>query len=47
MDQRELDARVKALHKAAQANEPASNLVAIIESLRDAHPTEEMLRVSD
>ncbi|KAI0839078.1 transcription elongation factor [Hypoxylon sp. FL0890] len=46
MDQRELDARVKALHKAAQSNEPASNLVAIMETLRGAQPTEEMLRTT-
>ncbi|KAI1104617.1 transcription elongation factor [Jackrogersella minutella] len=46
MDQRELEARVKALHKAAQSNEPAANLVAIIESLRSASPSEEMLRTT-
>ncbi|OTB05048.1 hypothetical protein M426DRAFT_142665 [Hypoxylon sp. CI-4A] len=46
MDQRELDTRVKALHKAAQANEPATNLVALLESLRAAQPTEEMLRTT-
>ncbi|KAI1384038.1 transcription elongation factor [Hypoxylon trugodes] len=46
MDQRELDARVKQLHKAAQNNEPAANLISIIESLRGAAPTEEMLRTT-
>ncbi|KAF3057076.1 Transcription elongation factor S-II [Daldinia childiae] len=46
MDQRELDARVKALHKAAQSNEPASAIISIIESLRSASPTEEMLRTT-
>ncbi|KAI2468730.1 transcription elongation factor [Annulohypoxylon bovei var. microspora] len=46
MDQRELESRVKALHKAAQSNEPASNLLAIMESLRVASPTEEMLRTT-
>ncbi|KAI8957990.1 transcription elongation factor [Daldinia sp. FL1419] len=46
MDQRELDARVKALHKAAQANEPPSAIISIIESLRSASPTEEMLRTT-
>ncbi|KAI1454535.1 transcription elongation factor [Annulohypoxylon moriforme] len=46
MDQRELESRVKALHKAAQSNEPASNLLAIMESLRAASPTEEMLRTT-
>ncbi|KAI1138261.1 transcription elongation factor [Hypoxylon sp. FL0543] len=46
MDQRELDARVKALHKAAQSNEPPANLVSIMETLRGAQPTEEMLRTT-
>ncbi|KAI0853334.1 transcription elongation factor [Daldinia vernicosa] len=46
MDQRELDARVKALHKAAQSNEPPSAIISIIESLRSASPTEEMLRTT-
>ncbi|KAI1642971.1 transcription elongation factor [Daldinia loculata] len=46
MDQRELDARVKALHKAAQSNEPPSAIIGIIESLRSASPTEEMLRTT-
>ncbi|XXH03035.1 hypothetical protein Hte_009425 [Hypoxylon texense] len=44
MDQRELDARVKALHKANQANEPPASLIPILESLKKANPTEEMLR---
>ncbi|KAI1801188.1 transcription elongation factor [Daldinia bambusicola] len=46
MDQRELDARVKALHKAAQSNEPPSAIINILESLRSAAPTEEMLRTT-
>ncbi|KAI1772614.1 transcription elongation factor [Hypoxylon cercidicola] len=46
MDQRELDARVKALHKANQANEPPSSLIPILESLKKASPTEEMLRTT-
>ncbi|KAI5865891.1 transcription elongation factor [Durotheca rogersii] len=46
MDQRELDTRVKALHKASQTNEPAANIIALIESLKKASPTEEMLRTT-
>ncbi|KAI1375439.1 transcription elongation factor [Hypoxylon crocopeplum] len=46
MDQRELDQRVKALHKAAHSGEPASSIIAIINSIKDAQPTEEMLRTT-
>ncbi|KAI0895571.1 transcription elongation factor [Annulohypoxylon nitens] len=46
MDQRELETRIKALHKAHQSNEPASNLIAFLETLRAASPTEEMLRTT-
>lgn len=47
MDQRELDARIKALNKALNANEPASNIISLLDSIKkDAAPTEEMLRVS-
>ncbi|KAI2625977.1 transcription elongation factor [Hypomontagnella submonticulosa] len=46
MDQRELDARVKALHRAVSNNDPADAIVNIIESLRSASPTEEMLRTT-
>lgn len=47
MDQRELENRVKQLSKAVGANEPPANAIALLESLKkDAHPTEEMLRVS-
>lgn len=46
MDQRELEARVKALTKTIGANEPASNALSLLKALRDeAAPTEEMLRV--
>jgi len=46
MDQRELDARVKALNKSISANEPAANALALLKTLKeDAAPTEEMLRV--
>ena len=46
MDQRELEARVKALTKTVSANEPASNALSLLKSLKDeAAPTEEMLRV--
>ncbi|KAI0598954.1 transcription factor S-II, central domain-containing protein [Biscogniauxia sp. FL1348] len=47
MDQRELESHIKAVHKAANANEPASNLIAMLEILKkDAAPTEEMLRTT-
>lgn len=47
MDQRELEARIKALHKATTSNEPSSNIIAMLELLKkDAAPTEDMLRVS-
>ena len=46
MDQRELDARVKALTKTIAANEPASNALSLLKTLKDeTAPTEEMLRV--
>lgn len=46
MDQRELESRVKALTKTVSANEPASNALTLLKSLKDeAAPTEEMLRV--
>ena len=46
MDQRELEARVKALTKTIGANEPASNALSLLKALKDeAAPTEEMLRV--
>ncbi|KEZ41502.1 Uncharacterized protein SAPIO_CDS7659 [Scedosporium apiospermum] len=47
MDQRELDARVKALNKSISANEPAANALALLKTLKeDAAPTEEMLRAT-
>ncbi|SPO02112.1 related to transcription elongation factor TFIIS [Cephalotrichum gorgonifer] len=47
MDQRELEARVKALTKSIGANEPASNALTLLKSLKDeAAPTEEMLRAT-
>ncbi|KPM37348.1 hypothetical protein AK830_g9202 [Neonectria ditissima] len=47
MDQRELEARVKALTKCVAANEPAENAIKLLETLKkDAHPTEEMLRAT-
>ncbi|KAL7620694.1 transcription elongation factor TFIIS [Parahypoxylon ruwenzoriense] len=46
MDQRELDTRVKALHKAIQTNEPAASIIALVETLKKASPTEEMLRTT-
>ncbi|KAF7546241.1 hypothetical protein G7Z17_g8582 [Cylindrodendrum hubeiense] len=47
MDQRELEARVKALTKCVAANEPPENAIKLLETLKkDAHPTEEMLRAT-
>jgi hypothetical protein len=46
MDQRELDSRVKALQKAIAEKEPASNVITIMEMLKNnVTPTEELLRV--
>jgi hypothetical protein len=46
LDQRELEARVKALNKTVAANEPPANALALIELLKkEDAPTEEMLRV--
>ncbi|KAH7001639.1 transcription factor S-II, central domain-containing protein [Ilyonectria destructans] len=47
MDQRELEARVKALTKCVAANEPPENAIKLLETLKkDASPTEEMLRAT-
>jgi len=47
MDQRELDANVKALTKSMAANEPPENALRLLETLkRDASPTEDMLRAT-
>ncbi|KAI0021137.1 transcription elongation factor [Xylariomycetidae sp. FL0641] len=47
MDQRELETRIKALHKATSANEPAANIMMLLEGLKkDAAPTEEQLRTT-
>ncbi|KAK2593195.1 transcription elongation factor TFIIS [Conoideocrella luteorostrata] len=46
MDQRELESRVKALTKTVAANEPPENAIKLLESLKDAKPTEEMLRAT-
>lgn len=47
MDQRELEARVKALTKTVAANEAPENAIKLLETLKkEASPTEEMLRVS-
>jgi transcription elongation factor S-II len=46
MDQRELDSRIKALQKAISDKEPASNVISIMEALKNnVNPTEELLRV--
>lgn len=46
MDQRELDSRVKALQKAIAEKEPATNVITIMETLKNnVNPTEELLRV--
>ncbi len=46
MDTKEIGVLVRALTKASQNNEPASNLMAIMQKLKDGvMPTEELLRV--
>lgn len=46
MDQRELDSRIKALQKAINDKEPASNVITILDFLKNnVNPTEELLRV--
>lgn len=45
MNQRELEARIKALHKATQAQEPAASIISLMDWLKKEDvPTEEMLR---
>jgi hypothetical protein len=45
LDQRELELRVKALHK-AQGTESADTIISLLEGLkRDVRPTEDLLRV--
>jgi len=47
MDQRELEANVKALTKCIHANEPPENALKLLDILKkDASPTEEMLRTT-
>jgi transcription elongation factor S-II len=47
IDERELATRVKALGKAVAANEPATSILALMNTLKnEANPTEDMLRVS-
>ncbi|RDA93500.1 hypothetical protein CP533_4018 [Ophiocordyceps camponoti-saundersi (nom. inval.)] len=47
MDQRELEARIKALTKSVAANEPPENAIRLLDMLKkDAAPTEEMLRAT-
>ncbi|KAI0011962.1 transcription elongation factor [Xylariaceae sp. FL0662B] len=46
MDQRELEAQIKALHKANQTNQPPSNIISLLDTLKKAAPTEEMLRTT-
>lgn len=46
MDQRELESRIKTLQKAINEKEPAENIIAIMETLKNnVNPTEELLRV--
>ena len=46
MDQRELDARIKALQKAINEKDPAADIIKIMETLKnEVNPTEELLRV--
>jgi transcription elongation factor S-II len=45
-DQRELEVRIKALHKAQAEKEAPASIIALLEGLKkDFRPTEEMLRV--
>ncbi|KAH8679936.1 transcription elongation factor S-II [Tricladium varicosporioides] len=47
MDQRELDSRLKALHKAVAEKDSASNVISILETLKkEVVPTEELLRAT-
>ncbi|RYP07826.1 hypothetical protein DL764_002281 [Monosporascus ibericus] len=47
MNQRELETRIKALHKAQASNEPPANIIALMEILKKEDvPTEEMLRTT-
>ncbi|RYP44379.1 hypothetical protein DL768_009145 [Monosporascus sp. mg162] len=47
MNQRELETRIKALHKAQASNEPPANIIALMETLKKEDvPTEEMLRTT-
>jgi transcription elongation factor S-II len=47
MSQRELESRVKALHKAQANNEPAPTIITLLETLKkEGMPTEEMLRTT-
>ncbi|KAI8624120.1 transcription elongation factor [Xylariaceae sp. FL1651] len=47
LDQRELEVRIKALHKAQAEKEPPASIIALLEGLKkDAQPTEEMLRTT-
>jgi transcription elongation factor S-II len=45
--ERELTLRVRALQKALESDEPPSNIVAILETIKkEAAPSEDMIRVS-
>ncbi|RFU28201.1 hypothetical protein B7463_g8149, partial [Scytalidium lignicola] len=47
MDQRELEARIKALSKTVADKEPASNVITILDTLKkEVHATEELLRAT-
>lgn len=47
MDDRELSGRIKALQKGLASNEPAANVIKLLEDLkRDSAPTEEQLRTT-
>jgi len=47
MDQRELDTRVRAIQKAVAANDPPSNIIAILETLKkEVTASEELLRAT-
>lgn len=47
MDERELNSHVKALQKALSGNEPAQNVITLMEQLKNnVNATEELLRAS-
>lgn len=44
-EQRDLESRIKTLHKAQNEKAPAATIIGLLETLKTVHPTEELLRV--